>query len=241
MKIIKKITNKAKNLAGAEPVTVAFLGDSVTQGCFDNYATSENTIQTYFDAENAYHTKFRKILNKLYPNVPLNIINAGISGGKSWEGVERLERDVLRFSPDLCVVCFGLNDASSIAEDALIKYENSLKAIFKALQDANIEVIYMTPNMMSTHVSCHIENDLIKRTAEYVAKVQNSGKLETFLSAGKKIAESMGVTVCDCYSKWKRLYDNGVDITELLANRLNHPTEDMNWLFAINLVETILN
>ena len=36
------------------------------------------------------------------------------------------------------------------------------------------------------------------------------------------------------------LYENGVDVTELLANKINHPTREMNWLFAVSLVDTML-
>ncbi len=38
-------------------------------------------------------------------------------------------------------------------------------------------------------------------------------------------------------AKWKKLYENGVDVTALLSNKINHPTKDMNYLFAISLVE----
>ena len=51
-----------------------------------------------------------KIFSVLFPNVPLNIINAGISGNNSTDGLNRLERDVIAYKPDLTVVCFGLND-----------------------------------------------------------------------------------------------------------------------------------
>ena len=56
----------------------------------------------------------------------------------------------------------------------------------------------------------------------------------------KKLCEKENIAVCDCYAKWKKLYDGGVDITELLANKINHPTREMNWLFAYSLVETML-
>ena len=34
MKLIEKIRAKQADVFGAAPVTIAFLGDSVTQGCF---------------------------------------------------------------------------------------------------------------------------------------------------------------------------------------------------------------
>ena len=37
MKFLEKINQKSKDLMGTAPVTIAFLGDSVTQGCFECY------------------------------------------------------------------------------------------------------------------------------------------------------------------------------------------------------------
>ena len=64
MKIIQKIANKSKNIYENSPVTIAFLGDSVTQGCFECYFDEQNVIQTVFDARNAYPTHIKEILNK---------------------------------------------------------------------------------------------------------------------------------------------------------------------------------
>ena len=37
------------------------------------------------------------------------------------------------------------------------------------------------------------------------------------------------------------MYECGVDVTELLSNKINHPTREMNWLFAYSLVETMFD
>ncbi len=236
MKIINKLRAKAEAINDHPPVTIAFLGDSVTQGCFDVYMTGPNSLETYFDVNNAYHTKVRKILGMLFPKAPVNIINAGISGGSAAVGLERLERDVLRFSPDLCVVCFGLND-SNVTD--IETYKKSMDEIFDRLQKADIEVILMTPNMMCNKVSCHIKEPFIRQVAENISKREIDGTLEAFLSAAKELAAARSIPVCDCYSKWKLLEKSGVEITDLLANHINHPTPDMNWMFAYSLVETM--
>ena len=53
-----------------------------------------------------------------------------------------------------------------------------------------------------------------------------------------RLAQDMEISICDCYSMWKEL-STKTDTTLLLANRINHPTREMNWLFAYSLVETI--
>ena len=240
MKIMEKFRQKMWDPFGKEAVTIAFLGDSVTQGCFEVYTTEDAGLETVYDTENAYHTHLRKLLNHLYPKVPLNIINAGISGGTAGDGAARLQRDVLRFSPDLCVVCFGLNDSCNPAEDAPEAYRAALADIFTRLRQQSIEVIFMTPNMMCTAVSPSIEDETIRGTAASVVQVQNSGRLEQFLTIGKETAAALDIPVCDCYAKWQRLATFGVDTNALLANGINHPTRDMNWLFALSLAETMM-
>lgn len=239
MKILKKIANKAKDIANNPSVTIAFFGDSITQGCFEVYMKSKNTIETVFDKENAYHSHLAKIFSVLYPNVPVNMINAGISGDNASHALERIERDVLVHNPDLTVVCFGLNDCGDgIA--GIEKYKDSLREIFRKLKENNIEIIFMTPNMMNTYVSCHISDEFIKDIANNTAANQNNGILEEYIKSAKEVCKEYDVKVCDCYTKWKILYENGVDTTELLANKLNHPSREMNWLFAFSILETIM-
>lgn len=240
MEIVKKIIEKSKDNKNKAPVTIAFLGDSVTQGCFECYIDENSEIQTVFDKNSAYHNYIAKIFSVLYPTVPINIINAGISGDNAPHGYERLERDVLCCNPDLVVVCFGLNDSGK-GKDGLSMYTQALENIFKKLQAENKEIIFMTPNMMNTSISPHITNQLIKGVAETTIRTQLDGVLDMYIEAAVKTAEENGVRVCDCYRKWKQLEACGVNITELLANKINHPTREMNKLFAYSLVETMLS
>lgn len=239
MKIIEKFIRKSESLSGEEPITIAFLGDSVTQGCFEAYVDNEQKIQTVFDKNNAYHSHLAKLLNIMYPSVPVNMINAGISGGNATAGFKRLERDVLRFSPDLVVVCFGLNDCMEGA-DKVEKYAESLSNIFDKIKEAGAEVMFMTPNMMNTKISPHICNELIKNAAEGAMERQKDGTLDLYIEKAKEICAKKQIIVCDCYKKWKVMEESGIDITELLANKINHPTKEMNWLFAISIFETML-
>ena len=59
------------------------------------------------------------------------------------------------------------------------------------------------------------------------------------MDKARELAQSVGVKVCDCYSKWKTLSENE-DTTLLLANRTNHPIPEMHKLFAQSLYEIIM-
>ncbi len=242
MKLVEKLIARSQDNRYQPPVTLAFIGDSVTQGCFEvTHIKKEGAypIKDVHDQDAVYHQVLRQMLADLYPSVPINVINAGVSGGHAYLGLDRLERDVISHRPDLAVVCFGLNDSMG-KEKTFERYQRSMDEIFRRLTEAGIETIFMTPNMMCTEVSDSILVPEIAAIAANCASVQNEGWLERFLEEGKTIAAKYGVQVCDCYAKWKKLHQDGVDITEMLANLINHPTRPMHRLFAVSLLETIL-
>ena len=238
MKIMEKFARKAANNFEEPGVTIAFLGDSVTQGCFEIFR-KDNGWETIYDKNNAYHAHLAKIFALTYPTVPVSIINAGISGDNAPHGLERLERDVLSKNPDLVVVCFALNDSGQ-REEGLGKYADALAGIFEKLQAAGKEIIFMTPNMMNPTISIHVHDGDYVTLSENCMDIQVNGILDRYVEKAKEICGKYHVPVCDCYAKWKQLYRYGADITELLANKVNHPTREMNWLFAVSLFETML-
>ena len=236
MKIIETLKIAAADRSN-EGVTIAFLGDSVTQGCFEIYRKFDS-IETVFEQHHAYSKFVGDILRMLYPNVPINILNAGKSGDRAPSGLQRLEKDVLRHEPDLVVVCYGLNDCRR-QENSVEEYTSALAKIFAAVQESGSELIFMTPNMMNTALSPHVTDPLCVQIANDTAGKQNDGLFDAHMDAARCLCREMGVTVCDCYSIWKKLYTAGVDTTELLSNKINHPTREMNRLFAYELVKTM--
>ncbi len=240
MKLKERLKECAQNPGVSRPILLGFLGDSVTQGCFELYTTGETTIQTEFRSYEAYHVKLKRIFEELYPSVPVNILNAGISGDNATNGLKRLQRDILSFSPDLVVVCFGLNDSCG-GMDGLPGYANSLEEIFKTIKKSNTETIFMTPNMMATHVAQENRDPLVQSVLRDISAVQTAGILDAYMDKAREVCAANGVPVCDCYAMWKNFSQNGVDITRLLANRANHPTENMHWLFAAALFKMIMD
>ena len=239
MKIVEKMAAKLQNNPGCEGVTIAFLGDSVTQGCFDIYRQSDGRVETFYDQQSSYQRGVFDFLSMLYPACPINIINAGISGDCAPRGLARLERDVLRHQPDLCVVCYGLNDCGTDPQ-SIDRYIGALRDIFAALNCAGVEIIFMTPNMMNTAISPHLSHPDFIAIAQSTAQKQNDGYFDAHMEAARALCRETGVALCDCYAIWKALHRSGVNTTELLANKINHPTPAMNRIFSYELVKTML-
>lgn len=238
MKIIERFKEKQSNLNSCRQPVIAFLGDSVTQGCFEIY--SENgQVKTTFYPDEAYSSKLKSLLAMIYPSVSVNIINAGISGDTSWNGLARLERDVLSFSPDLVVVCYGLNDAGR-KETELERYGESLKEIFKRIQNSGAEAIFMTPNLRCNYVDYRDSDKILESCIRSISENERDGWLEKYLELGRRTSEELDVKICDCNLIWQKMAEGGVDTNRLLSNHANHPTRELHWMFAYELLKTML-
>lgn len=239
MKFLNKLAERRKNFYADLGVTIVAFGDSVTQGCFECYADRDEVIHTEFDTKECYSRKFVQILQTLYPRAQINLINSGISGDSTKKALERIDYDVIRYQPDLVICCFGLNDVNK-GYPELDGYGARLDEIFKKVKATGAECIFMTPNMINTNNSHRIKNsEAYSNLADRLAKLQNEGVMDAYMAKAREVATANEVAVCDCYAKWKKMAENGVDTTELLANHLNHPTRDLHWLFAHSLAETV--
>ena len=240
MEIMKKISRKQENMRDAAPVTVVFLGDSVTQGCFECYMTSETSLQTVFDYKSAYSSAVGDILHALYPMAQVNIVNSGISGDSAPGGLARLERDVLSYHPDLVVLSYGLNDSTK-GREGIATYAEALEGILSALAQRGIETVFLTQNFMATKTSPHIKDEpVFVSLSRDFARIQNEGILAEYFEKARALSAKYGARVCDLYAVWEAMAAAGVDTTELLSNKLNHPVREFHRYMAVKLVETML-
>ncbi len=226
MRIKEKINMEYNDLVKNGPINIVAFGDSVTHGALGSGEINYETV---------YWNRLKQKINNVRNYVPVNVINAGIGGITANGSLERMEKQVFAHNPDLVIVCFGLNDVNGPIE----RYLEALTKIFERCNEADVETVFMTPNMLNTSVAddtADIHREYAKRTAE----IQNGGRMDKFMNAACELAESMDIKVCDCYSEWKKLSETQ-DITYLLANRINHPIKEMHELFAQKLFETIFD
>lgn len=224
MHICDKLLMNKKGLEENGPITIVAFGDSVTHGALANDEV---------DYETVYWNLLKKKIYDVRNYVPINVINAGIGGDNATNALKRIDKHVLAHNPDLIIICFGLNELGNVNESI-----NSLRIIFEKSKQSGAQVIYMTPNMFNTYVD---EENTENRYIEYAAvtaKWQNDGTMDKYIKAAVSLAGEMQVQVCDCYAKWKEI-SKTQDTTQLLANRINHPTRKMHELFAESLFEII--
>ncbi len=234
MLVAEKLVARSKDPANREPVTIAFLGDSVTQGCFECWYDEKVGFFGNTEPHQGYVSKLQSILRLMCPTAQLNIINAGVGGDTAAGGLARFQRDVGRYEPDLVVVAFGLND-SAAGPAGIAGYRSALREIFGRVQELGAECIFLTPNAMNDNVSPYLTDPKLIEAAELFM----NSCLDDYVAAAREVATEADVPVCDVYAKWQTLRKVGIDTTELLANKLNHPVRQMHWLPAWMLAEMI--
>lgn len=214
---------------------IVFFGDSVTEGCFEIFANPNGGIDGVKDIAACYVNLLSNRLKEHFPNTEFDIVNAGVGGNTSADGLARIEKDVINKKPDIAVVCFGLND---VGLPSVEEYRNNMCEIFGRLKAFGIKTVFMTPNMINTYVH-HLNLEILNKMAKNCAQLQNDGTMDLFIQTGRECAEENGAVVCDAYAVWKKLGEYGVNTTELLCNYINHPIRPMHRLFA-DLLEPVL-
>jgi len=241
-KTLEKLSRKNADAFGHVPATIGFLGDSVTNGCFEVLSAmteqGESGFDVVFEPESGYPAEFRRLLAMLYPKAQINIINAGISGDNAPGGLARMERDLLPYHPDLTVVCYGLNDCGR-GVDGIPVYHDALVSVIRRLQEAGSEVILMTPQPVCTRVHTQLRGEGLRAIAAQLTDLFSDGTFDRYMQAARLAAEETGTPLCDVYAKWMAMHENGVDITDHLSNYLNHPSRRMHQMAAWMLLDTL--
>lgn len=226
MKIQEKIQLEYEGLIQHGAITIVVFGDSVSHGAFGDGE---------IDYDSVYHTLLKNKILAIRNYVPVNVINSAIGGITARGSLGRYESQALSHNPDLLIIMFGLNDVNG----SLDEYLNALKEMFDKATARGIDTIFMTPNMLNTYVA----EDTAKQYVGYAgvtAEMQNSGKMDRYMQEAVRLAKACGVKVADCYAKWKAL-SKTQDTTQLLDNRINHPSREMHKLFADTLFDVIFD
>ena len=86
-----------------------------------------------------------------------------------------------------------------------------------------------------------MNEELLVNISEGLSVIQNDGVLAEFAEVIRKVAKEENAALCDVYREWERAYAAGADVTELLANKLNHPLREVHYFTAFMLLKTMLD
>jgi lysophospholipase L1-like esterase len=127
------------SVAGAPPVVV-MLGDSTT-------AVRPGAI------DRVYASRVEQSL--VESGFPVRVINAGVGGNSTTDGLDRFDRDVLTHHPDLVVIQFGINDSAvdvwrnppaTSPRVSIETFGANLRRLIERSRQAGARVVLMTTN-----------------------------------------------------------------------------------------------
>ena len=117
-------------------------------------------------------------------------------------------------------------------------YRNALLGITQRLLDSGSEVILMTPPMAAAYRHPLVP-EAFHSMANHYAELLQDGTVHAYMQTVRNVAAEKGVPLCDCFAKWQRMYNAGVDTTKLLSNLLNHPVRELHNVIAHSLLDVI--
>ncbi|MEI8021499.1 MAG: alpha/beta fold hydrolase [Schlesneria sp.] len=188
------------------PKTIVCLGDSVTG------------VYYHTGGQRAYPELLELGLRQLFPNAGVKVINAGISGQTTVEGLARLERDILGKKPDLVTISFGLNDVTLVAPE---KFRENLETLVNRCRARNCQVVLCTPNAVIDTPSRPIQ------------------KLVSYCEIIRSVGRDLSVPVCDQYRAGERLRSRAPRTWRLTMSDEIHPNLDGHKRMAEELCLTI--
>lgn len=107
-----------------------FIGDSITHGClYSQYV------------ENFFYTR--------YPNLRIHFRNAGVSGDRAQDVLNRFDEDIAAFKPTVATVLLGMNDGGykDFDKATFDAYAKGMTELLDRLKAINCRVIVMSPTM----------------------------------------------------------------------------------------------
>ncbi len=151
-------------------ITIVGFGDSLTFG----YGVDKNIT---------FLSRLEKELPLYFSECHWSIVNSGVNGDTTREALQRIETDVLQFSPHIVLILFGSND-SSLCEDQyrttyefeknlhiILKKLNSLKLTNNFLNASPIPVFITPPPVIETNFLPFNTTDRVKKYCEIVKKI----------------------------------------------------------------------
>jgi len=125
----QRIIKAMRKALRKEKVTLGFIGGSITEGALST------------SPDNSFVGLVGKWWRERFPDSQLEVINAGIGSTGSLIGVHRVDRDLLKYGPDLVVIDFSVNDEYS--SELANQYEDLIRKILMSDSNPAVMLLFM--------------------------------------------------------------------------------------------------
>ena len=117
-----------------EILKIVAFGDSITEAVVG------------LNLEQKWTTLLEKKLNSHSKGICWMVVNSGIGGNTSREGLARIEKDVMANKPDIVLVEFGGNDATNDPDRAVSieEFNRNMGKMYEKIMSANAQMVLLT-------------------------------------------------------------------------------------------------
>lgn len=207
-------------MGGAPPITIVFMGDSITEGQYVHHSVRWTEL-----ASASLRRRFEQAGNHLH-----FFFNRGVSGETTRQALERFPRDVQIVRPDIMTLQFGLNDCNCWDSDM------GLPRVSEAAYRANlIEMIQRARHFGAGHIIFSTNHPTLRHKT-LVCGESLETRRERYNDIVREVAAATCVTLCDIEKAFPS--SMGDELRELLLPEpdILHLSEAGHRLYA----ETIL-
>ena len=194
------VDRTGRELAGGCNATIVAFGDSITAG---------------YAVRRGFPSFWKQMLAEKYPEAGINMVNSGISGDTSMDGLARLDWSVLSYEPDLVTINFGINDC--VLGLALEEFEMNLVEMIRRIRSGpNSEILLLSSQPLETPPYDRLVLD--------------------YYQAVQRVAAEMDVGFVDVYGAWMACVQEGTLLYSLILPGLDHPNEAGYRIIATELM-----
>ncbi|HPJ30267.1 MAG TPA: GDSL-type esterase/lipase family protein [Methanothrix sp.] len=187
-------------LEAGEAARIVVFGDSISAG---------------FAVRRGFDHFWMGMLKEKYPQAAIAMINEGVCGDTSFDGLARLDWSVVAHSPDLVTVNFGINDMYMGIRLREFK-SNLIEIAEKIIEGSKSELLLLSSEPLLT-----------PRFDRFVL---------SYYQILEDVAEEMGVGFVDVCGAWMQRVAGGVPLESLILPGLDHPNEQGYKIIAEELM-----
>ncbi len=191
----------AEDLRAGCDVTIVAFGDSITAG---------------FAVRRGFPSFWKEMLAQKYPDARIELINSGISGDMTVDGLARLDWAVLSYEPDLVTINFGINDC--VLGLSLNEFEMNLVEMVRRIRAGPAsEILLLSSQPLETPPYDKLVLD--------------------YYQAIERVARRMDVGFVDIYGAWMEHVRQGILLSSLILPGMDHPNESGYKIIAEELMK----
>jgi lysophospholipase L1-like esterase len=188
----------------------------LNNGCDVSIVAYGDSITAGYAVRRGFPTFWKEMLVQKYTGVRIEIINSGVSGDTTMDGLARLDWAVLAYEPDLVTINFGINDCVFGLD--LEEFEANLVEMIRRIRSGPAsEILLLSSQPLETPPYDRLVLD--------------------YYQAIERVAKEMDVGFVDVYGAWMDRVKSGMPLSSLIIPGLDHPNEAGYRIIAEELME----